>query len=227
MLNTIWCSIFCFSFQLDIRGNPYGLLAAHPLAPLVSLHHLDFLEPMFPNQTQLNSLNSLMKAYRVDPNRILQQCVCYDRKRKWSISISWGYTLQVYPSMVPVKDLQKPLQTFMTWRSWKSGPFTFNTQPVSSNPCGRPVIYYLERVEEVGKSGSVTIYKRSVVKEGQECDIEDYKRAKAVQRITVSSLKMDPAYWKKVIMNYFSLLYTKHACMEMKMHVVLKLNMTY
>ncbi|KAF3433661.1 hypothetical protein FNV43_RR24764 [Rhamnella rubrinervis] len=183
--------------QLDIRGNPYGLLAAHPLAPLVSLHHLDYLEPMFPNQTQLNSLNSLMKAYRVDPSRILQQCVCYDRKRKWSISISWGYTLQVYPYMVPVKDLQKPLQTFKTWRSWRNEPFTFNTRPVSSNLCERPVIYYLERVEEVGKSGGLTIYKRYMVKEGKECDIEDYKRAKAVQRITVTSLKMDPENWRK------------------------------
>lgn len=205
-MNATWCFIL-FLLQLDIRGNPYGLLAAHPLAPLVSLHHLDYLEPIFPNQTRLSSLNSLRKPYRVDPSRILQQCVCYDRKRKWSISISWGYTIQVYPFMVPVKDLQKPLQTFKTWRSWSSGPFTFNTRPVRSNPCDRPIVYYLERVEEVGKSGSLTIYKRSVIKEGKECDTQDYRRAKAVQSITVSSLKLDPQIWKKVT-NYLSLLYS-------------------
>ncbi|KAH7537153.1 hypothetical protein FEM48_Zijuj03G0061700 [Ziziphus jujuba var. spinosa] len=184
--------------QLDIRGDPYGLLAAHPLAPLVSLHHLDQFEPIFPNQTQMDSFKSLMKAYRVDPSRILQQCFCYDRKRKWSISISWGYTLQIYPSMVPVLELQRPFQTFKTWRSWSNGPFTFNTRPMSSNPCQRPVIYFLDRVEETStKSGSLSIYKRFVAKDGKQCNREDYGRVMTVQKIIVSSIKMDPANWKK------------------------------
>lgn len=47
--------------QLDIRGNPYGLLAAHPMAPLVSLHHLDQLDSLFPNQTQTNSSEKTLR----------------------------------------------------------------------------------------------------------------------------------------------------------------------
>ncbi|KAL5567575.1 hypothetical protein UlMin_024150 [Ulmus minor] len=183
--------------QLDIRGDPYGFLAAHPLAPLVSLHHLDYLHPMFPNQTQFDSLKSLMRAYRVDPRRLLQQCFCYDTKRKWTISIAWGYTLQIYPFMVPTKDLQRPMQTFKTWRSWSNGPFTFNTRPVSPDPCQQPVIYFLDRVEKVGESGSLTSYVRFVNKKGQKCGKQEYKSAMSVQRVMVSSMKTDTNYWKK------------------------------
>ncbi|CAN6568841.1 unnamed protein product [Malus baccata var. baccata] len=182
--------------QFDIRGDPYGVLAAHPLAPLVSLHHLDSMKPMFPDQTHLDSLKSLLRAYRVDPGRILQQSFCYDHRRKWSMSISWGYTIQLYPSLIGAMDLQMPLQTFKTWRSWSNGPFTFNTRPVSSDPCRQPIIYFLEQVA-VGKSGIVTIYKRFVANEGNQCKQKEYAHAMAVQRIEVSSEKMDPHYWTK------------------------------
>ncbi|KAB2598278.1 hypothetical protein D8674_001198 [Pyrus ussuriensis x Pyrus communis] len=182
--------------QYDIRGDPYGVLAAHPLAPLVSLHHLDSMKPMFPDQTHLDSLKSLLRAYRVDPGRILQQSFCYDHRRKWSMSVSWGYTIQLYPSLIGAMDLQMPLQTFKTWRSWSNGPFTFNTRPVSSDPCQQPIIYFLEQVA-VGKSGIVTIYKRFVANEGNQCKKKEYAHAMAVQRIVVSSEKMDPHYWTK------------------------------
>ncbi|PKA56622.1 hypothetical protein AXF42_Ash012752 [Apostasia shenzhenica] len=32
----------------DVYGDLLGLLAAHPIAPLVSIHHLDVVEPIFP-----------------------------------------------------------------------------------------------------------------------------------------------------------------------------------
>jgi hypothetical protein len=185
-------------FQFDIRGDPYGILAAHPLAPLLSLHHLDYLNPMFPNQTQIESLKSLMHAYRVDPARILQQSFCYNYRRKWSVSIAWGYTIQLYTTLLPAKDLETPLLTFKTWRSWKDGPFTFNTRPMSSDPCGQPVTYFLDKVQKVGKSGTLTTYKRFVGKQGKSCGKAEYGRAMAVKRIIVSSMKMDPEYWKKV-----------------------------
>ncbi|KAM2920753.1 uncharacterized protein LOC126629675 [Malus sylvestris] len=180
--------------QLDIRGDPYGILAAHPLTPLVSLHHLDSMKPMFPSQTHLDSLKSLLRAYRLDPGRILQQSICYDHRRKWSISVSWGYTIQLYPSLIGARELQMPLQTFKTWGTWSDGPFTFNTRPVSSDPCQQPIIYFLDQVIFV-RGGSVTIYKRFVASEGKQCERAEY--AHAAQRIVVSSKKMDPRYWTK------------------------------
>ncbi|KAE7996733.1 hypothetical protein FH972_001429 [Carpinus fangiana] len=184
--------------QFDIRGDPYGILAAHPQTPLLSLHHLDYLKPIFPNQTQIESVKSLMDAYRVDPTRILQQSFCYNHRRKWSVSIAWGYTIQIYTSFLTAKDLQRPLLTFKTWRTWKDGPFTFNTRPVSSDPCEQPVTYFLDKVQEVGKSGTVTTYRRYVANQGKNCDTADHARAMAVQSIRVSSMKMDPEHWKKV-----------------------------
>ncbi|KAF7816402.1 uncharacterized protein G2W53_030371 [Senna tora] len=181
--------------QLDIRGDPYGLLAAHPLAPLVSLHHLDNVNPLFPNHTQQHSLENLIQAYHVDPARILQQCFCYDHKRKWSISISWGYTIQIYTTMLMPKDMQTPLKTFRTWRSWSEGPFSFNTRPMSSDPCQKPVRYFLDQVEQVGTSGSFTSYKRFPNKD-KKCLKADTTNVEAVQRIIVSALKLDPEYWK-------------------------------
>ncbi|KAI4307591.1 hypothetical protein L6164_030764 [Bauhinia variegata] len=59
--------------QLDIKGDPHGFLAAHPLAPLVSLHHLGYMHPLFPDQTQIDSVKAIMDACHVDPSRIMQQ----------------------------------------------------------------------------------------------------------------------------------------------------------
>lgn len=183
--------------QLDIRGDPYGLLAAHPVAPLVSLHHLDSLGPLFPNQSRRDSVENLLRAYRVDPARTLQQVFCYDHKRKWSISISWGYTVQIYPTMLAPKDLQMPLMTFRTWRSGSEGPFTFNTRPVSPDPCQEPLRYFLDQIEEVGRSGSFTSYKRFVDKD-RKC-LKPTTHNEEIQRIGVSALKLDPQYWKNVL----------------------------
>ncbi|KAM7492006.1 hypothetical protein LguiA_034927 [Lonicera macranthoides] len=180
--------------QIDIRGDPYGLLAAHPVAPLVSLHHLDSVKPLFPNQTQLESLRTLTQAYRVDPARTLQQSFCYypTWKQKWSISISWGYTVQIYPSLLTASELERPMRTFLTWRSWKNGPFTFNTRPVNPYPCEQPVLYYLDWVKEVGNGESVSGYKK--YGKENECGKADYRRA--VERIIVSAAKMDPGEFK-------------------------------
>lgn len=194
----IWSNWYIVNFQFDIRGDPYGVLAAHPLAPLLSLHRIDAVEPIFPNQSHLDAVTSLIQAYRVDPPRILQQSVCYDRRRKWTVSISWGYTLQLYPSMVSALELKMPLQTFKTWRSWTDGPFTFNTRPVSSNPCEKPITYFLEHVKD-GKSGNtLTTYKRFAGHEEKKCNTTNYAQAMALQRIVVLSKKMDPHYWTKV-----------------------------
>ncbi|GFP86365.1 hypothetical protein PHJA_000780300 [Phtheirospermum japonicum] len=189
--------------QIDIRGNPFGLLAAHPLAPLVSLHHLDYVQPLFPNQTQLDSLRTLIEAYKLDPSRALQQCLCYHRRNKWSVSISWGYAVQIYPALLPAKELEMPLLTFKTWRSWKDGPFTFNTRPVSPDPCRRPIIFYLNSAEEgPTATETVTTYRKFVGSNNnhpvKNCN-RLYARAMAIENIVVSaSEKMDLQEWKQV-----------------------------
>ncbi|KAJ4835280.1 hypothetical protein Tsubulata_002798 [Turnera subulata] len=166
--------------QVDIRGNPYGLLAAHPMAPLVSLHHLDYVQSIFPGMNQIDSLKRIITAYKMDPGRTLQHSFCYDLTRKWSISASWGYNIQLYPSLVTAKELDTAFQTYQTWRTWQHEPFTFNTRPMSPDPCERPVQFFLDRVDRNGKDGSNTVvetlttYKRQVEELGKDCSRLDY-----------------------------------------------------
>ncbi|GAB4831836.1 hypothetical protein Ancab_005850 [Ancistrocladus abbreviatus] len=153
--------------QLDINGDPYGLLAAHPTTPLVSLHHLDRVKPLFPNQTQLESLKRLMDVY------------------------------QLYTSLVSARVLETPLQTFRTWRSWSEGPFVFNTRPLEPDACEQPIVYYLDQVEEAGGNKTLTTYKRVATEPGKKCDRSAYKYVLDIQTITVSALKMGHAEWMK------------------------------
>lgn len=184
--------------QLDIRGNPYGLLAAHPSVPLVSLHHLDYVQSLFPNATQIDSLRKLISAYEMDPGRAVQHSFCYDPRRNWSVSVSWGYTVQLYPTLVTAKKLETVVQTFRTWKGGINKPFTFNTRPISADPCQRPVEYFLDRVERVGQSGTLTTYKRSVNNWVKECEQGEYAPALAVQSFNVSASNFNPDLWKKV-----------------------------
>jgi hypothetical protein len=200
-LTFILCFVFCdgiIILQLDIRGDPYGFLAAHPLAPLVSLHHLVYLDPMFPNKNPIESLQTLMKPYTLDPNRILQQINCHDRKRQWSISISWGYTIQIYTYFLTATELTTPLQTFKTWRSSSDGPFVFNTRPLKPDPCERPVTYFMDGAEDVRDSGTKTWYSIGDKNYGH-CGKIEHTRLTKVKRILVTSMKTDPEYWNKVL----------------------------
>ncbi|KAE9618087.1 hypothetical protein Lal_00041894 [Lupinus albus] len=181
--------------QVDIRGNPYGLLASHPVAPLVSLHHLNYVDPIFPNMTRLNSIEKLVTAYKTDPGRTLQHSFCYDVNRNWSISISWGYSLELYPYLATAKELETAFRTFKTWRSWQDEPFTFNTRPVSNDPCQKPLVYFLDRVGNMGGSMTRSTYKRYVDYFGKEC--ERNKHALAVQYVDVSASHFMPHLWKK------------------------------
>ncbi|XP_078149476.1 uncharacterized protein LOC144544798 [Carex rostrata] len=106
--------------QVDLQDDIYGLLAAHPVAPLLSLNHLGHVKPISPHwATQVEAAKSLVDVSRHDPSRILQQTICYEQglSTNWSVSVSWGYSVQVYPQEVSPKELAKPLMTFRTWRT--------------------------------------------------------------------------------------------------------------
>ncbi|KAH7514470.1 hypothetical protein FEM48_Zijuj11G0093000 [Ziziphus jujuba var. spinosa] len=184
--------------QLDIRGNPYGILAAHPLAPLVSLHHLDTIQTLFPALSQHDSLKKLISAYKVDPSRTVQHSFCYDLNRNWSVSVSWGYAVELYPSLLTAKKLETTSLTFQTWKTLSDEPFTFNTRTVSQDPCEKPVMFYLDRVDIVdGGKTTLTTYKRFVDDLESECARADYAPALAVRLVNISAIEFDPSLWRK------------------------------
>uniref|UniRef100_A0A0E0NT14 Uncharacterized protein n=1 Tax=Oryza rufipogon TaxID=4529 RepID=A0A0E0NT14_ORYRU len=197
--------------QVDVRGDAYGMLAAHPLAPLVSLHHLDHIEPISPggqHGSPLDAARRLVRASRLDQARSLQQAFCYQRgpRYTWSVSVSWGYTVQLYPWAVAPHELEVPLRTFKTWRSWADGPFVFNTRPLSrDDACAQRAVFFLSAARNDTSSrgrgrsrATMTEYTRRVAKPGaKECDRPSFLAASTVHTVRVFAPKMSPNEWTR------------------------------
>ncbi|KAF8762156.1 hypothetical protein HU200_009700 [Digitaria exilis] len=193
--------------QLDLHGDVYGLLSAHAVAPLVSLHHLDHIQPISPHgQTSLDAVRSLVEAARLDPARSLQQAFCYHDHDgppggRWSISVAWGYAAQLYPWAVPAHQLEAPLHTF----SPDNGPFLFNTRPWRpDDACARPLTFFLDRARSetavAAAAATVTEYSRHVAGDEsteKECDKPSFRLAAAVQKVRVLAPKMDTTDWER------------------------------
>ncbi|XP_052210499.1 uncharacterized protein LOC127813529 [Diospyros lotus] len=132
--------------QFDVFGNLFGILAAHPVAPLVSMHHLDVVEPIFPNSTRVAALQRLQIPMGLDPSAIVQQSICYDKEKKWTVSVSWGFAVQIIRGVLSPREVEMPARTFLNW--YKKADFmaySFNTRPVARNPCQNPFIFYMSK----------------------------------------------------------------------------------
>lgn len=169
--------------QVDMRGNLFGVLAAHPLSPLCSLHHLDAAQPLFPDMNRTQALRHLIAATNVDPTRILQQTVCYDRSNSLTFSVSWGYAIQVFQGNVLLPDLLAAKKTFAPWRKIHSN-FMFDTRDNPRDPCKRPFVFYLKSITS-DKSGIWSSYSRYVEKKCSKSN------PTLPMEITVFSRKLD------------------------------------
>ena len=134
--------------QLDVLGDAMGVLAAHPQTPLVSIHHMDLIQPIFPGLSKYAAMDHLLEAARVESASVLQQSVCYADGHKWSISVSWGYVVQVYKGFLTPRDLETPLRTFSSLKREKGGfGFPFNTRDPPKELCKRPAMFYMKTVK--------------------------------------------------------------------------------
>ncbi|KAK0589631.1 hypothetical protein LWI29_016556 [Acer saccharum] len=174
--------------QFDVRGNLFGLLAAHPTAPLVSLHHLDHIEPIFPNMTRIKALEHFYEAGNIDTGRLLQQTVCYDRWFSWTISVSWGYAVQVFGKHIYLPDVLPVQETFKQWKRGNvlAGVYTFNTRELHHDPCQRPTIFFMDSVSSEKDGKILSIYKKSYV----NCSV-DIGSPRKLEEIRVVSPKLD------------------------------------
>ncbi|KAJ0231183.1 Glycosyltransferase [Hirschfeldia incana] len=173
--------------QIDVRGNLFGLLCAHPLAPLVSLHHLDAVDPFFPKTNRTESVARLIGAASFDSARILQQTVCYDSSNIVTVSVVWGYAIQVYEGNKLLPDLLTLQKTFSTWRrgSGVKSNYMFSTREYPRDPCARPLVFFLDGVGSDGTDGTWSSYRLHSV--GNCHRAEAVKR---LQRIRVLSHKL-------------------------------------
>ncbi|XP_052187060.1 uncharacterized protein LOC127797902 [Diospyros lotus] len=130
--------------QFDVYGNLLGLLGAHPIAPLISLHHLDIVDPIFPRMSRVQALRHLFHSTKDDTASMIQQSICYDKKREWSISVSWGYVVQIIRGVMSPRELEMPTRTFLNWFTRADfTAYSFQTRPVSRQPCQKPFVFYI------------------------------------------------------------------------------------
>ncbi|XP_049404218.1 uncharacterized protein LOC125867696 isoform X2 [Solanum stenotomum] len=174
--------------QLDVRGNMFGVLAAHTLRPLVSLHHLEMNDPIFPNMTKMKSLEHLYNAAKYDPHRILQQTVCYDRWYTWTVSVSWGYSVQVFSYNIFLPDALRIQESYFPWQtSDLARHYDFDTRPYEPDPCKRQLVYFLHNVS-TGINGQIkTIYRK---KTPENCTITMVS-PRRLEEIRVVSQKLE------------------------------------
>lgn len=133
--------------QMDINGDPFGILAAHPVTPILSIHHLDAISPIFPNKTRLQALQKLTQAAEVESGSVVQQSICYDKELKWSFSVSWGYVVHIHAGFLTPHEMMLPIQTFASiHRKWDKSEFSFTTRAYSKDRCTHPIRYFVESV---------------------------------------------------------------------------------
>lgn len=186
--------------QFDIYGNPFGLLAAHPVAPLVTMHHLDLIEPIFPLPTQIEALERLKIPTKLDSAALMQQSICYNNEKTMTISVSWGYAVQIQRGIFLPREMEMPLRTFINWyRRADYKEFAFNTRPLNRNPCKNPLIYYMEKA----------MFDNSTKKTKSEYGLHNVsqrlckwgKNEKIDVKKVVIYKRPDPFLWAKVYVN--------------------------
>ncbi|KAL2517164.1 Protein of unknown function (DUF604) [Abeliophyllum distichum] len=182
--------------QYDVYGNLFGLLAAHPVTPLVSLHHLDVVEPIFPNVTRVQALQRLKIPMSLDSAGLLQQSICYDKTNGWTVSVSWGFAVQIFRGVLSPREMEMPSRTFLNWyRRADYTAYAFNTRPVMRNPCQKPFVFYLSKARmNYHTNQTVSEYTRHVVPH-PKCK---WKMANPAEVDRVEVLKKpDPLLWNR------------------------------
>lgn len=137
--------------QWDIRGSAHGLLSAHPIAPFVSIHHVEAVDPFYPGLSLLESLRLFTRAMEADPRSFLQRSFCYDRKRRLTFSVSLGYVIQVFPNIILPRELERSEQTYSAWNMVNNrNEFDFDTRDVYRSVCKKPILFFLKDIIKVG-----------------------------------------------------------------------------
>ncbi|KAL9145132.1 hypothetical protein ABFS82_13G019900 [Erythranthe guttata] len=177
--------------QMDIRGNMFGLLASHPLKPLVSLHHWEATDPIFPKMTPVKAIEHLFEAVKFDSQRIMQQTVCYDRWFSWTISVSWGYAVQIFPRHVFLSDALRTQETFFPWKKGGGINDLYNIDSLGYDrnfPCKRPVVFFFNNVT-FGSGGVIISNYRTMTDEN--CTSDNMASPRKIREIRVFSRKQE------------------------------------
>lgn len=210
--------------QFDVYGNLFGLLAAHPVAPLVSMHHLDVVDPIFPNTTRVEALQRLTIPMNLDSAGLIQQSICYEEGNTWTISVSWGYAVQIFRGIMSPREVERRTRTFLSW--YKRADFTsytFNTRAVVRIPCQKSYVFFLESARLNSFSNeTVTVYAKHHAPH-PACKWKT-KSPRGIEKVVVYK-KPDPHLWDRV--KYCSTLNIYYNYVIFTRVLLLKAKMTY
>ncbi|XP_041993924.1 uncharacterized protein LOC121744451 [Salvia splendens] len=176
--------------QMDIRGSMLGFLTSHPLRPIVSLHHWDAMDSIFPKMERKDAILHLFQAVNIDSQRVMQQTVCYDRWFSWTISISWGYAVQIFPHHLSLPEALRTLETYQPWKKGASGIhelYDVDTLALHPDPCRRPTVFFLHSVSSA-TDGIRSIYRNMT---SENCTYNDPRSPRKLEQIIVMSHKLD------------------------------------
>ena len=106
-------------------------------------------------------MQHLFEAVHADSERILQQTVCYEKQLSWTISVSWGYAVEVFQHNMFLPEVLRVGRTFRQWLrgNFLRGIYNLNTREIHPDPCKRGTIFYLDKVSS-GRDGIISSYKR-------------------------------------------------------------------
>ncbi|PKA47784.1 hypothetical protein AXF42_Ash021114 [Apostasia shenzhenica] len=141
--------------QWDIRGNALGILAAHPIAPFISVHHVEAVDPFYPGLSRLKSLKLFTKAMQEDPRSFLQRAICYNKVKEITFTVSLGYVVKVFPNIILPRELERSEVTYTAWNKISHRfEFDFDTADPIKSVCKKPILFFLK---ETVKDGIVTL----------------------------------------------------------------------
>lgn len=140
--------------QWDIKGDAHGLLSSHPIAPFVSIHHVEAVNPFYPGLSSLDSLKLFTKAMRAEPRSFLQRSICYDHSRHLTFSVSLGYAIQVLPNIVFPRELERSERTYSAWNGISQrNEFDFDARDPHKSVCKKPIRFFLK---DTGREGNAS-----------------------------------------------------------------------
>ncbi|CAI0417177.1 unnamed protein product [Linum tenue] len=134
---------------------------------------------------------------KMDSAGIMQQSICYDKSRSWTVSVSWGFAVQIFRGVFSPREIEMPSRTFLNWyRRADYTAYAFNTRPVARNPCQKPFVFYLSKARSLTSlNTTVSEYQRHRVPH-PECK---WKMADPSSiNMAVVYKRPDPQLWSRV-----------------------------
>lgn len=90
---------------------------------------------------------------RADPRSFLQRSICYDLAGHFTLVVSLGYVVQVFPNIVLPRDLDRSEKTYTAWnRLSHRNEFDFDTRDPHRSICKKPVLFFFKDVKRHGNA---------------------------------------------------------------------------